>query len=222
MIFLKIRYASLPEESYISYIEHFYSNRSKLVSNDVDKFSKYRELIAKMASRNGLNRTVLEVGGGAGFQTGALLEEGFRKVTSSDYSKERVEYAIKHMNCDRLEYAVADVSCLPFDDNSFDAVVAVALLHCLPRSIKLQSLREISRVARKTIVILEPKIMYKRSMKRWVFSNAAQILDESQYIRDFICHPYDHFISEEGFKLAARHEGLMGAVEIKTYHSLDE
>lgn len=217
MMWLKFRFRNLPEEAYQEYQNAFYSSNSRLVSNDTDKFHKIREPIARFAYDFGHNKSVLEVGGGAGFQTGALVEQGFERITSSDLSPERVAHATRRNTDPRLDFKVADASDLPFDDDSYDTLVAVAILHSMPNRIKRQALAEFIRVTRNTIVIFEPLVLDRRGPLRWFFAKLTWLFDESQYIDDFVRDPYDADLEAEGFALVDRQRGFMGVTEIKVY-----
>jgi ubiquinone/menaquinone biosynthesis C-methylase UbiE len=90
---------------------------------------------------------VLEVGGGNGSiwrQNLHRLPDGWR-LTITDFSEGMVNEARQALG-DRAAYAVVDVQELPFDDESFDAVIANhVLFHVADRE---RALSEIARVLR--------------------------------------------------------------------------
>jgi len=86
---------------------------------------------------------VLDVGCAEGFLVKDLLAEGINA-----FGVDVSEYAL--MNCEpavigRLEISSAEK--LPFQDNSFDAVLAINSIHNLPRNLCLEAVQEIERLA---------------------------------------------------------------------------
>ena len=90
--------------------------------------------------------SVLDVGSAKGFMLHDFAEliPGIT-VKGIDIS----EYAVKNSIEDMQPHVqVADAKCLPFEDKSFDYVIAVTTIHNLERADVIQSLREIERVSR--------------------------------------------------------------------------
>lgn len=95
------------------------------------------------------NSSVLDVGCGNGYLQ-AALEQQFETVTGLDYSAQMLEV-------NPCENKIQGSSTkLPFDDNSFDLVVAAHLLHHLLVPDREKTLLEMKRVARTGIVSFEP------------------------------------------------------------------
>lgn len=90
---------------------------------------------------------VLDIACGTGRYTEALLQEGFQ-VCGVDISTEMLEFAKERLgdNPDLLFLKCADAESLPFDDDSFDGVTCIRLLHRIPPAQRTQILREIKRV----------------------------------------------------------------------------
>lgn len=86
---------------------------------------------------------ILEIGIGNGIASGYLKSQGF-DVTTADFA------------ADLHPDVVADVTNLPFPDNSFDTVSCCEVLEHLPFSESLKGLAEIRRVAKKYAVISLP------------------------------------------------------------------
>jgi SAM-dependent methyltransferase len=85
---------------------------------------------------------VLEVGCGPGLLAQALADASGVRVTAIDISERMVELARSR----GVDAQVADVQTLPFDDASFDAVIAAWMLYHVPDLSR--GLSEISRVLR--------------------------------------------------------------------------
>jgi SAM-dependent methyltransferase len=91
--------------------------------------------------------SLLDVGCAKGFMLHDLAEliPGIT-VRGIDVSSYAIENAIESM---RPHVSVADARELPFDDGSFDVVIAINTIHNLDRPDVIRSLREIERVARR-------------------------------------------------------------------------
>jgi ubiquinone/menaquinone biosynthesis C-methylase UbiE len=94
---------------------------------------------------------LLDLGCGNGRHTVASVSQGYETV-GVDFSKNMLRIAknkLKSTNAsvDMYHFVLADVSHLPFKDDSFDAILYIATLHNLPtRSFRVKSLYEIGRV----------------------------------------------------------------------------
>jgi len=90
------------------------------------------------------NAVILDVGCGYGRTLNALYQEGFKNIRGIDFSQKMVE-----RGC--LLYPFLDMkkctSVFPFEDNTFDAVVLIAVLTCIVKdSDQEQLVGEIERV----------------------------------------------------------------------------
>jgi len=102
---------------------------------------------------NGLALTpdscALEVGCGAGFMAVALAQHGFR-VQAIDSVEAMVESARQHAAengvSERLSVNIGDAYALPFEDNTFDFVVAIGVIPWLERP--KQAIQEWARVTK--------------------------------------------------------------------------
>jgi ubiquinone/menaquinone biosynthesis C-methylase UbiE len=86
---------------------------------------------------------VLEIGIGSGITAQVLKENGVKVTTVDNDPKNNPDI-------------VGDVLKLPFEDNTFDMVVAFAILEHLPFSSFSTALKEMSRVAKNNIIISLP------------------------------------------------------------------
>lgn len=111
-------------------------------------FNPLAEFCASFIENPG-NASVLDVGCGNGFLQYAL-EQKFGLVTGLDYS----EPMLKVNPCRKK--LLGSAMNLPFDDKSFDIVVASNLLHHLVESDRMCALAEMRRVARSAVISFEP------------------------------------------------------------------
>jgi len=123
-------------------------------------------------------KTILDVGGGPASYTsslGGLFSYAVCLDLSSTMlmkGKERAT-ALKV----KVEFVKADAENLPFNDKSFDYVVAFATIHHVPNWEKC--LRNMTRVAKEKLIVLEPNgasvphlanellMFYRPSIKKW-------------------------------------------------------
>ncbi len=114
-----------------------------------EKFSKYREKPwpqAKFLVDNYLEKgeQVLDIGCGPG-QWSEFFKEKQARYVGVDFSEKLIEMARKKHPY--YEFKTGHVFNLPFPDNSFDKVYAIALLHALPsHNFRKKALQEIKRV----------------------------------------------------------------------------
>jgi ubiquinone/menaquinone biosynthesis C-methylase UbiE len=91
-------------------------------------------------------KSILDVGSGAGQIAGHLLDfaDSDARITCIDLSQPMLRRARARLKSDRPAYVVADVTALPFADNSFDGITCGYVLEHVPDP--LQGLRELARV----------------------------------------------------------------------------
>lgn len=82
------------------------------------------------AARLARNRRVLEVACGAGYGSFELAQVA-RSVVGTDISTEAVEYAREHYTHPALRFEAASATGLPFEDGSFDLIVAFEVIEHL-------------------------------------------------------------------------------------------
>ncbi len=96
--------------------------------------------------------TILDVGCGTGSLAAALAPRcGFARLLGVDFSPIYVAHAIQHCRDPRVTYAVGDACALNLPDRSFDRVLALLLLHFVPRT--EQAISEMRRVAKPGAVV---------------------------------------------------------------------
>ena len=136
----------------------------------------------------------LDVGSGSGALTGTILQQMEpAQVTGIDQSEGFVAYAREHVQDSRVSFRVANAMELPFEDETFDAVVSGLVLNFIPR--QEVALAEMARVTRRggTIAVYVWDYGDKMEMMR-VFWDAAGELDPAatekvESLRFPICKP---------------------------------
>ncbi len=98
----------------------------------------YKDVLNKCKTK------VLDLGCGTGNDTLYLTEKGFG-VIACDYSDVAIEKINKEFN--NIETKIVDISkCLPFEDNSFDLIIADLSLHYFDENTTKNIMREIKRI----------------------------------------------------------------------------
>ena len=91
--------------------------------------------------------SVLDVGCGTGALTTALTSRrGYERLHGVDFSPIYIAHANGQFRDPRVTFAVGDACALEFPDRSFDRVLALLLLHFVPRT--EQAVSEMRRVAK--------------------------------------------------------------------------
>ncbi len=94
-------------------------------------------------------KSIFDVGSGAGQIAGHLLEFADRdaQITCTDLSAQMLRRARQRLKSSRPAFITADITALPFADNSFDGITCGYVLEHVPEPAK--ALSEISRVLQK-------------------------------------------------------------------------
>jgi SAM-dependent methyltransferase len=112
------------------------------------QFLRYEPVARHLEASGG--RTLLEAGGGS--RGVAPYLRGEWEITNCDLSFD--DYGAERVTTrSRARRVVASVLELPFEDESFDAVVALDLLEHVEPASRPRALRELARVSRKVAVI---------------------------------------------------------------------
>jgi SAM-dependent methyltransferase len=156
----------------------------------------WTETVKRIRDHYGLeaNVSVLDVGCGKGFMMydfKLLMPE--LDIQGLDIS----EYAIEHLKLEVKSYVrVADAKELPFENNSFDLVIAINTLHNLPLEECKQAFCEIMRVSRKDAFVMNDawrNDYEKQAMLNWNLTaltymhvdNWKKLFDEVGYAGDY-------------------------------------
>lgn len=102
-----------------------------------------------------------------------------------------------------------DAMHLAFPDNAFDVAVLSLALHHMPEAVQINVLKELSRVARRKVVIIEPDVPVKPNWTPiWIF--VAQIIDESEYMHEWAVQDFPATCHKAGLDVEMIHESTFG------------
>ena len=145
--------------------------------------------------------TVLEVGGGHGQLTGALIRHGYRvTVLGSDAScQQRIRPWVERGDC---RFMTGDVLDLPYSGEAFDAVVSVRLLPHVndwPRLV-----HELARVAHDCVVVDYPPLHSMNLLAPWLFGLKRQVEGNTRRFTTFRDAELAAVFAAEGFACLRR------------------
>ena len=102
------------------------------------------------------DKEVLEIATGPGLLAKHVAPAA-KSMVATDYSDGMIREALKGKCPHNLRFEVADATSLPYEDDSFDAVIISNALHIIPEPEK--ALREIERVLRPGGLLIAPNFV---------------------------------------------------------------
>ena len=122
-------------------------NQKQVWNNIAEEWFKFKTEPAEHVFDFLKTRTgkVLDFGSGAGRHL-KKIKKG--KMYLVDFSKKMIELAKKRAKEKKInaEFCISDIKKLPFEDNSFDSAIAIAVFHCI-KGEKNQSATIVSQTA---------------------------------------------------------------------------
>lgn len=136
---------------------------------------------------------VLDVGCGPGAYVRSCAERGF-KYTGVDLTHRMVdEGRRRYGRLDGVDFVIGDARCLPFRDNSFDAVLCLGVLEYIPQENEHSYLAELIRVSKRGGIIilsfLNARSLYWRLSEnvipaiKFATGNIKALFQNSRYVR---------------------------------------
>jgi SAM-dependent methyltransferase len=154
-----------------------------------------------------IGRTALEVCCGSGMVAEYLTKRGAR-VTGIDLSSAAIERAQERARRRRFRarFLVADAVDLPFPDGSFDVAIVHDGLHHLDDP--YPAIREMARVARKGVLILEPAraLLTRLAVGLGV---AEEVEEAGNHVHRFLPEDVARCLEREGFSRVSWRRTLM-------------
>ena len=120
------------------------------------RFTDIREkfLIMRAIDFANIKGPVLDIPCGTGRIMQLLLERGYH-VTGADISDAMMRHARERTKqyASRVQFKKGNIEDLEFDDNSFEAIIAIRFLHHVPARLHTEILKEVHRVTRRWVVL---------------------------------------------------------------------
>lgn len=130
---------------------------------DVELFSEYVSKDSK----------VLDVGCGYGRVLNELSEAGFTDLTGVDSAENMIKRGLREYP--NLNLVANPDGAIPFENNTFDAVILFGVLTCVPdNEAQKELLNDIKRVLKPGGVIYINDFLLNSGFKRWLFYKKAQ------------------------------------------------
>ena len=121
----------------------------RFMRKDRAAYEKMYELIRPIVKA----KTVLELAAGTSMIAKNIVNAAAH-IEATDASAEMITEAKRDNRSAKLHFSVQDMFCLPYADESFDAVIVSNALHIVPQPEK--ALREIGRVLKDDGVLIAP------------------------------------------------------------------
>lgn len=180
----------------------------KYAADPIKDMAGYERSVARIRTVLTPTDTVFELGCGTG-TTALEIASCANRIIATDVSSEMVAIAREKAiagRCPNVEFTVATGERLPFADGSFDAALALNVLHLLPD--RAQNLAEIHRILKpggvfvsKTPCIGEMNILIRLAIP------VARSLGKAPHVETFSAEKLEADIAKAGFTIteAARH-----------------
>ncbi len=177
-----------------------YWNRVSLFYNGIfNKDKAYQKMYTFIKAPLGSEMDVLEVGTATGLVAREICDT-VHQVYATDYSEKMIDKAQTIHHKSNIKFSCADVFNLPFQDDTFDAVIASNVLHIIPNP--QEALQEIKRVLKKDGLLIAPTFLWDspKTLKGKIQKTMMLISGiplESKWNKE----SYVNFIQENGFEV---------------------
>ena len=133
-------------------------------------------------------------------------------ITGIDISSAMLRIAKRKDREGRVRFIKTDATKTPFQDNEFDISYISFGLHDMPQDIREQVLKEMKRVTKGKIVIIDyhiPKNPILKKLYTFIIS-----IYETKYFRDFAKRDLESILNQKGFKILAKYPGFWNIYKI--------
>ncbi len=142
---------------------------------------------------------VLDVCTGTGELALTFVRRG-ADVVGVDIAPEMLRRAAAKQSSARPTWMVMDAIELAFASESFDISVLSLALHHMPETVQWHILKELRRVTRKCLVIVEPNPPHNQCLRNlWAFG--ASLIDESELLYAWAWQDFNRTCSNAGLKI---------------------
>ena len=164
----------------------------RIVPGDVERQSLAEHSARYKWAAPRLRGRILDLGCGVGYGGQILLSANgaIREVVGLDMSPDALEFARQTYANEELRFVQGDACCLPFADNSFDAVVSFEAIEHVKEPVAL--LKEVRRVLkpRGTFLVSTPNKYLTSPLTPWPLNPHHE---REWYPQDFVSLVQQHF-----------------------------
>lgn len=140
--------------------------------------------------------TVLDIPCGTGRFSELVLKEGC-DVICADISKEMLNIAKRKLSdLNPLAFEICDIEKMPFNDDFFDCVICIRLLHHIPPNMHINILTEIRRVTNGFAIITFSNNFSLQNLRRNIISTFTKFPRYSVSL-----HHMQNVLNSSGFKI---------------------
>jgi len=195
------------KQDYQWHILHHYNRHAYLY--DRMEFIR-RETRRKAMSLSGWRsgERILDLCTGTGELALVFASQG-AKVVGTDIARGMLKRAVNKSLGTASAWVEMDATNLAIADHSFEISMISLALHHMPVPVQVRVLMELRRVTRRRIVIIEPGVPVDR---RWspLWSLVASIIDESEYMHEWVYQDFIHTCRMAGLNVEAVHGTRLG------------
>ena len=186
---------------YTEYLRQYYCRDLNPYYETIeDKWAAIRPLMVEMAEL-APEELVLDLCTGLGFQAAAVAATDHH-VVGIDYVYDRVYLARQRLDVTRLHWAVADAAYLPLGKDAFDVITISLALHDMPIPAIQAVLGEVWRVARRRVVIAEPRMPDLWLLSK-AYKSAAALFDESLFVEAYLETDIEKLLRQAALRLVS-------------------
>ena len=126
-------------------------------------------------------------------------------VVGTDIARGMLRRALFKGRKHKTHWIEMDATQLAFADNAFDISLLSLALHHMPYDVQLRVLRELRRVTRKKVVLIEPNTPVDPNwVPIWKF--VATTIDESEHMHEWVHQDFPGTCAAVGMQVEAVHE----------------
>ncbi len=141
---------------------------------------------------------VLEVATGTGLVAKEIADR-VKSIEATDFSEKMIATAKKSEYASNIKFSCADMFDLPFEDNSFDTVIASNVLHIIPHPEK--AMAEIRRVLKPNGLLIAPTFLWKKLSFLSKIQKFFMLLKNFPLNAEWNEETFKSFINDNGFTI---------------------
>lgn len=174
--------------------------------------SRLRDKVVEF-SNAGNGFKVLDICSGTGQQAFAFAKKGY-DVVGVDLSEAMLKVASKNNKYKNAKFEVADATCLPFVDSSFDVSCVSFALHDMPLTIRKKALKEIARVTKpEGITLIIDYALPENKIGEFLIYRLIKLY-EGRYYPEFIKSDLEALLRESGLEIKEKLTVLRGVARV--------